>query len=245
MPKQVQVSGAQSLVERIASVLRDRVMLGTLRPGTPIRQDHVAAEFGASHVPVREAFRLLEAEGLLVAAPRKGVRVTALDPAAVVELTAMRAALETLALRHAAPKLTDSDYSEAERAIAVCARTRNIAVWEAANRKFHLALTAACGMPRLMSAIQELQRAASRCLFTAWRDLDWQPRSDDDHTAILKLLKVGDVDAAVTMLAQHIMDAGNALERALAAESTPEDGRSNQRDRKEPAGAKTRANKAR
>jgi hypothetical protein len=66
--------------------------------GAPVRQDQGAEEFGSSHVPVREAFRLLEAEGLLVALPRKGVRVAPLEPESVFEISLMRSAFEGLAL---------------------------------------------------------------------------------------------------------------------------------------------------
>ena len=60
---------------QIARALADRIISGTLEPGARLRQDHVAEEFGASHVPVREAFRLLEAQGLAKNEPRRGVRV--------------------------------------------------------------------------------------------------------------------------------------------------------------------------
>src|SRR5262245_7294986 len=64
-----------TLTKRILATLTERIVDGSLPPGAPVRQDRVAEEFGSSHVPVREAFRLLEAEGLLIALPRKGVRV--------------------------------------------------------------------------------------------------------------------------------------------------------------------------
>jgi DNA-binding GntR family transcriptional regulator len=100
----------RSIAGEIARTLGARIVEGELAPGAPLRQDHVAAEFGASHIPVREAFRRLEAQGLVVAAPRRGVRVAPLDAAAITEVTEMRAALEALALRHAVPRLTAADF---------------------------------------------------------------------------------------------------------------------------------------
>ena len=64
-----------TLAGRIARTLADRIVAGTIAPGTRLRQDHVAAEFRASHVPVREAFRRLEAQGLVDNEPRRGARV--------------------------------------------------------------------------------------------------------------------------------------------------------------------------
>lgn len=212
---QVEASGRSSLADQIARVLRQRVIDGTLKPGAPVRQDHVALEFGASHVPVREAFRLLEAEGLLTSLPRKGVRVTALDAKSVVELSEMRAALEVLALKRASRMITPADLDKAETAIAASSRSKSIAVWEAANRSFHLAITAPCGMARLLASIDELQNAASRYLFATWKNLDWAGRSDKEHAAILERLKAADTRGAAKILENHILNAGRALAATL------------------------------
>jgi len=71
----------RSITGQIARALAQRIVAGVLLPGAPIRQDRVAEEFRASHVPVREAFRKLEAQGLVVSEPRRGVRVAPIDPA--------------------------------------------------------------------------------------------------------------------------------------------------------------------
>ena len=80
MSFQDETEAGASLTSRIAGKLSQRILTGDLAPGAAVRQDHVAAEFGASHVPVREAFRTLEAQGLLVSEPRRGVRVAPLEP---------------------------------------------------------------------------------------------------------------------------------------------------------------------
>ncbi|MEE4417558.1 GntR family transcriptional regulator, partial [Klebsiella pneumoniae] len=79
--------------------------------------DHVAREFHSSHVPVREAFRQLEAQHLVVAVPRRGVRVAPLDTKSVKEIAEMRAALEVVALRNAAPKFTSALLARIEVAV--------------------------------------------------------------------------------------------------------------------------------
>lgn len=94
-----------TIAERIAESIGERIVSGTLQPDAPLRQDHVAPEFSSSHVPVREAFRQREAQYLIVAIPRRGVRVAPLDTQSVKEIAEMRAALEVVALRNAAPKL--------------------------------------------------------------------------------------------------------------------------------------------
>lgn len=95
-----------TIAERIADALGERIINGALRPDAPLRQDHVAREFSSSHVPVREAFRQLEAKHLVITVPRRGVRVASLDTKSVKEIAEMRSALEVVALRNSASNLT-------------------------------------------------------------------------------------------------------------------------------------------
>ncbi|WP_297103917.1 GntR family transcriptional regulator [uncultured Devosia sp.] len=192
-----------TIAVRISKVLAERIVAGTLEPGTRLRQDHIAAEFGASHVPVREAFRRLEAQGLAVSEPRRGVRVASFSKEEVREVAEMRAALEELALRHAAPNLTSAILDAAERATRAGDRSGDVRSWEAANRTFHRTLLAPCGMHRLMAAIDDLHAASARFLFAAWRS-DWEARTDHDHLAILAALRQGDIDQACTVLVRHV-----------------------------------------
>lgn len=201
----------ETLAARISRVLADRIIAGDIEPGSRLRQDHVAAEFGASHVPVREAFRRLEAQGLAVSEPRRGVRVAAFDLAEVKEVAEMRAALEVLALRQAVPNLTAAILNAAEEATRAGDDSRDVRSWEEANRRFHRLIVAPCGMPRLLAAIDDLHAASARFLFSAWRS-DWE--TDHDHRAILAALRRGNVDLACTTLAQHVRWIGH---RPIAA----------------------------
>lgn len=205
----------RSLTGRIASALAARIVAGDLAPDTPVRQDHIAAEFQASHVPVREAFRKLEAQGLLIAVPRRGVRVAPLDPDALIEVTEMRAVLEPLALRHAMPKLAEPDLAVAEEALLAAETSRDITVWEAANRRFHAALWRPCAMPRLRATLDDLNRVAARYLYATWKELAWQPRSDQEHRDLLAIIRSGERDLACERLGDHILAAGQALHAHL------------------------------
>jgi DNA-binding GntR family transcriptional regulator len=204
-----------SVAGRIARALSERIVNGLLAPGARLMQDHIAEEFQASHVPVREAFRKLEAQGLVVSKPRCGVRVSQLEPAMVSEVTEMRAALESLALFHALPRLREADLDAARQALVEGEASDQIAVWEAANRRFHLAITTPCAMPRLMASISELHRSDARFLFATWKQLDWQPRSDTEHWAILEAVTRRDSEGARALLEAHVREAGRALVERL------------------------------
>jgi DNA-binding GntR family transcriptional regulator len=193
-----------TVAARITEAIADQIIAGTLKPDAPLRQDHVAREFNSSHVPVREAFRQLEAQHLVVALPRRGVRVAPLDATAIREISEMRAALEVVALRHAAPKMTQAHLAQIEMALIDGDNAETLQEFEAANRAFHQALVAPCGMPRLLASLDGLQRANSRLVFAMARTAGWRPRSNQDHRLILQALRARNIEQASSLLTRHI-----------------------------------------
>lgn len=192
---------------RISRILADRIVSGLIKPGAKLRQDAIAEEFSASHVPVREAFRRLEAQGLVVSEPRRGVRVAPFALTDVKEVAEMRSALEVLALRHAAPHLTSAILDRAEEAIKAGDRSSDLRSWEEANRHFHRLILTPCAMPRLLASIDDLHVASTRFLFAVWQQ-EWEIRTDQDHRAILSALRLGRVEAAAMALARHVLRIG-------------------------------------
>lgn len=200
-----------TLQERIAKILADRIIRGVLKPGERLRQDMIAGEFNISHVPVREAFRRLESQGLVHSEPRKGVRVAHLDEASIVEITKMRAALETLALRLAVPHITDEDLSDAAAAIERSKGASSIEEWESCNRAFHGALTRPCGMPRLLRTIEELHVARLRYMYATTTSNSWDPQSQQEHCQILDAVRHRDVEAACGLIEQHVLESADVV----------------------------------
>jgi DNA-binding GntR family transcriptional regulator len=197
-----------TIAARISKTLAERIVSGAIEAGAKLRQDRVAEEFGASHVPVREAFRRLEAQGLVVSEPRRGVRVAGFSIDEVREVAEMRAALEVLALRNAAPHLTKAILDQAEDATRAGDRAGDAEAWEEANRAFHRIILTPCGMPRLLKAIDDLHTASARFLFSGWR-AEWEAPTDRDHKAILAALRAGEVEAAASVLARHVQWTGH------------------------------------
>jgi len=193
-----------TIAASIAESMAERIISGALPPHTPLRQDHVAREFNSSHVPVREAFRQLEAQDLAVSVPRRGVRVAPLDATSVREIAEMRAALEVVALRNAAPRMAPSDLAKIELALIEADNAETLSEFEVANRAFHRALVTPCGMPRLLASLDGLQLANSRLVFAMGRHAGWRPRSNQDHRLILGALRSRNLDQACNLLARHI-----------------------------------------
>lgn len=193
----------EPIADNIAKILAERIIRGEMQADEKLRQDHIAIEFSTSHVPVREAFRRLEAMGLVVSLPRRGVRVSSFTKDDMREVAQMRASLEALALRHAAPHLTPAILEKAEELTSLGEAARDVATWEDANRQFHRSILAPCNMPRLMRTIDELHIASARFVFSGWR-AEWEAPSDRDHRAILDALRKNNIDLAVSVLAHHI-----------------------------------------
>src|SRR5437868_3185775 len=112
--------------------LRERILRGHYPEGEPLRQDALASELGVSRIPVREALRQLEAEGLVTFAPHRGAVVSSLSIDEITELFELRAEVEGELLRRAIPKMTAADHAQVsdilddyERALA----RGDVAVW--------------------------------------------------------------------------------------------------------------------
>ncbi|WP_062227331.1 GntR family transcriptional regulator [Aureimonas frigidaquae] len=202
----------ETIAHRISKALAERIISGALVPGSRLGQDHIAEEFSASHVPVREAFRILESQGLVTSEPRRGVRVAGFSLTEVQEVAEMRAALEVLALRKAMPHLTKAIMDEAEDANRASDRATDVFAWEQANRRFHRIILTPCAMPRLLKAIDDLHTTSARFLFSGWR-AEWEAPTDRDHRAILDALRAGQVETAALVLARHVQTIGHKQPR--------------------------------
>ncbi|SIS63423.1 GntR family transcriptional regulator [Phaeovulum vinaykumarii] len=197
------IAKAESHAARINRELARRIVTGQIAAGERLRQDRIAEEFSTSHVPVREAFRRLESQGLVESEPRRGVRVAAFGFYEIREVAQMRGSLEVLALRNAAPHLTVAILDEAEEATRAGDRAGDVYGWEEENRRFHRTILTPCGMPRLLQSIDDLHVASARFLFSGW-SAEWETPTDRDHRAILLALRAGNIDLAASLLSRHV-----------------------------------------
>src|SRR5262250_256658 len=108
----------QSLTSAVADKLREQIIRGEIPEGTQLRQDAIASQYRVSRIPVREALRQLDAEGLIAIVPNRGAIVPALSPDDIRELFSIRALLEPEVLKLSIPHLTEDDLSQAEAVLA-------------------------------------------------------------------------------------------------------------------------------
>jgi DNA-binding GntR family transcriptional regulator len=151
-------------LELILRELRDEILDGRLRPGERIHQQAFAARFGTSRLPVREALRQLQSEGLVVVSPNAGARVARLDADEFDEVYLLRGQLEPLAVERGAPNLTDEQLTILRSEVEAMEAFREVSgregEWLAHDRAFHLGTFAATHSPRLLSIIESLWNVA-------------------------------------------------------------------------------------
>jgi DNA-binding GntR family transcriptional regulator len=191
---------------QVLSELRRVIVSGKVAPGSPIPLDEIAAFFGLSLIPVREAVKTLQGEGLLEHRPRLGYTVTALSPAELNELYVVRGALEAAAVEAAVRNSTPREHANARAshsAMADAVLAADIAGFQRASREFHEALLAPCRMPRLLHMISIAwnltEPVQTMMRLTAQERVDMQR----DHEEMLDAFTARDVDRAVSVGRAH------------------------------------------
>jgi len=208
-----------TLTDATADAVRGRIVAGAWPAGSPLRQEALAEELGVSRIPLREALRRLEAEGLVVVQPHRGAVVAELPTGDALELFELRAGLEADLARRAVPRLTAADDARI-RAAALgfehAATAGDVAAWGLANRDFHLALYAAAGRPRTLEIVERLHAQTDRLLRLQLALTDGVRRAVREHRAIAVAARARDPRRAAALVRRHILDAGTALADALA-----------------------------
>jgi len=201
----------------IADQIRARILAGVLAAGERVNQDRMAAELGVSHIPVREALRSLESEGLVTFHPRRGFFVAALSAEDAGELGELRSTLEALAVRLSVPRVTLADLEAAAAQIELSDQAESLGIWSEANWRFHRLLYAPCRRPRLMEVLEGLWRASDRYLRVVWQEAAWQGRSQDEHRAILAAFRGGEGRLAQRLVVRHVEAATRALVKVMGS----------------------------
>lgn len=212
---QESIAKRQPATVSIAEALRDAILKGVLKGGEPLRQDAIAKQFVVSQVTVREAFRMLEHEGLVEVIPRRGAVVYSLSADDVAEITDLRATLEAKLLAAAIPLLDEEDFSSAEAAIVALERIQDIDSLIRNNLNFHQCLYAKAGMPRTVAILDRLRTSLEPYLRLLWRKTAYKHQSQDDHKAILELCRQLKIEEAQRRLRMHIEETGNEIVHVL------------------------------
>ena len=198
---------------KIYQELKQRILQNDLEAKQPIRQDKIAAQFDVSKIPVREALRQLESDGLVEFKPRRGAFVTELNEADIIENLEIRIALETHALKLAIPNMTATDIKQAEKILIEYQEVNNIERWSELNGQFHHCLYAPCSLPQLITMIENINDRTKSFMRLKITQVSGLARPHTEHVAILAACKESNIKLAIELLQQHI----DSTKREVAA----------------------------
>ena len=191
--------------EQVADYLRERIISGVFPRGSMLKQAELAKELGLSITPVREALKLLAAEGYVSGDSYRGARVMPFDPSASAEILGLRLLLESQLVRAAAEKITSADL-EALRLLAdefaAAFKSEDRAVARGVNYRLHRRLYDVADLPQTLHFVQILW---ARYPFDVINGLT--NRGDEaikEHEAIFQALSSGDISAAIFCMRKHI-----------------------------------------
>jgi DNA-binding GntR family transcriptional regulator len=204
----------RTVKDALVENLRDEIIRGDLVPGEYLRLEEIADRFDVSTMPVREALRDLEAEGMVTIFPHRGAIVTQLSADELQDIYDIRATLEEMATRLAVPFVTEAILTELTSLIEqIENHLGDVATLVKLNHQFHLTLYAASGRRHLCELIRMLRYRSQHYLhvYTAEVDVGHLPQTPGEHRAILEACKGGDAEQAAALTREHVAEAGRVI----------------------------------
>ncbi|MBU8768935.1 GntR family transcriptional regulator [Cytobacillus oceanisediminis] len=216
MNQDLRIENRDTLHLKVCNVIREAIIRGDFKPGERLKQSDLAEKMGVSRMPVREAFRKLESEGLIKLEPHKGAVVKSISIKDIEEIYALRSELEKMAVYQSVDLLTDEDISQLSSLVAEMEKADDVDTFVQYNIDFHRLLVKRCNWERLNSFIG-----------TLWNGLPQQTphlltgqieTSNTEHRKILEAVVKKDKETAANIVSKHIYRTGESLIESLKKE---------------------------
>ena len=192
--------------QRVADVIAERILSGALSPGARIKQEDLAAELGASRVPVREALRILESRGLVVIRANSGAWVSEMTLRDLVLSYQIRERIEPLLLRDSMPGLGEVDVDDLIRIQERIESSDDVEEFLVLDRQLHWATYRAHQAPQLAAMVARLwdvtQHYRREFARLAGRERAWIIESE--HRLLIEAIRNRDLETAESVLSVHI-----------------------------------------
>jgi len=193
--------------EKVADVLRENIVSGTLKAGEKLKENQIANILNISRPPIREAFRILAAEGLVILIPRKGAFVSKLSIQEAREIYTIRSMIESFAARLAIPIIKQKQISELELTLKVMERKieeTNPKEIRRVNIEFHKRIVEMSENQRLISFYKSILLPIRRYQKLALPTPPFWKISLDEHKKILEAIKCKNIELAEKLSREHI-----------------------------------------
>jgi DNA-binding GntR family transcriptional regulator len=215
---------ATSNTEDVYLRLRELLLNGEIPAGTVISQVKLARELGVSTTPLREAMRLLQAEGLLIAEHNRRSRVAPMDPKDIDAVYASRILIEALAIRLAVPRMSDDEIAALRRdleALRGAGDAGDLSSWEPVHRMFHRRLLAGNeAMERIIDPVVDRSERYRRSSLFKSTARTWEI-GNDEHEAIVDAVEARSPEQAALLLARHLARSALTVLAKIAPDEDP------------------------
>ena len=204
----------RTVKEALVENLRDEIVRGDYVPGQYLRLEEIAARFDVSTMPVREALRDLEAEGLVTVFPHRGTSVTELSADELQDIYDIRVALEGMATRLAVPRMTEEILAELSSLVDQMENHQGrVATLVKLNHRFHSTLYAASGRAHLCELNRMLRNRTQHYLhlYTVETAMGNLRQTHAEHQDILEACRRGDAEQAAAIIREHVAQVGSAI----------------------------------
>ncbi|WP_367760392.1 GntR family transcriptional regulator [Ammoniphilus sp. 3BR4] len=202
-----------TLPDRVCQALREAILKGKFEPGERIVQEEIANSLGVSRMPVREALRKLEAEGLIQIEPNRGAVVKPLSLEDIEEIYLLRSVLEKMAVEESLKKIQKQDIVEMESLVTIMDQVDEVDYFISTNIEFHRLLMKHCTKKRLLSFINTLWNGFPQQ--TPHLLENQMKKSNQEHREILEAVKENEVQKAAELVSNHVQRTGDALVRYI------------------------------
>ncbi len=208
----------ESAAGRVARGLRERLSNGSLLPGAALSQASVAAEYGVSRIPVRDALQALATDGLVELRGSTAV-VTPLSIEDLQELYELREAVEPLATRLAVPRVGRAEVARMTTLLAVMDRPETTpAQWIETNAAFHAVVYSLAGRARTIALVEQLRRLTDRYVYFHLDVVGQAGHLQEEHRQILEAVRAQDAPLAAELTRQHLASSHDVVLQYLLAE---------------------------
>jgi DNA-binding GntR family transcriptional regulator len=214
----VRFTERRTAAEEVYRALKRDIITLQHRPGTSLTEQHLASLYGTSRVPVREACRRLDQEGLLTGRPYRGFSVNQISLKEIGDCFDLRLGLETRALELAARRATAEDF---ERLRTLAATEYTFHDWDSyvdfldRNLDFHIQLASLSRNDRLVSVLRDLLGSMQRFFFLGLDLGDFASEMRSEHEELVALLSGDNPDEAIACLSRQIASSRDRILRAL------------------------------
>lgn len=214
----LRIKGDSSAPYYIANVLREAIYRGILEEGKPLHQATLAQRLNVSPIPLREALRLLETEGLVTFRGCRGAVVTALSLEEARELYEMITALETSLMRIAFPKITRRILEEAAAILEEMESEEDCIRWRDLNQMFHNLFYEPADRPLTLDMLARLRQKTDRTIRVHLASM--RIDSQKQHREILLAAESKDLEGTLAALSNHLTYTSNDLQSCMRAEAS-------------------------